>query len=103
MPLPICPAPITPTRRISVRACVSALMGRFPSISSFPDFNLAELGSELRHRFEQVGDEAVIRNLEDRRLFVLVDGDDDLAVFHAGEMLDGARDADRDVELGGDD
>src|ERR1051326_1175479 len=61
---------------------------------------LAELLGELGKRLEQVGDQAVIRNLEDRGLFVLVDGDDHLGVLHAGEVLDGAGDADRDVELG---
>ncbi len=45
------------------------------------------------------GDEAVVGDLEDRRVGVLVDRDDDLRALHAGEVLDGARDADRDVEL----
>ena len=43
----------------------------------------------------EVGDEAVVGDLEDRRLLVLVDGDDDLRVLHPGQMLDRARDADR--------
>ncbi|KAF1854083.1 hypothetical protein Lal_00005300 [Lupinus albus] len=51
----------------------------------------------------RVGDEAVVGDLEDRRLLVLVDGDDDLAVLHAGQMLDGARDADGDIEVRRDD
>ena len=55
---------------------------------------------QLRHDLEQVADQAVIGDLEDRRLLVLVDGDDDLAVLHAGQVLDGAGDADGDVELG---
>src|SRR5690606_33438962 len=33
-------------------------------------------------------------------IFVLVDGDDDLAALHAGQVLNGAGDADRDVEVG---
>jgi hypothetical protein len=48
-------------------------------------------------------DETVIGHLEDRSFLVLVDGDDDLRVLHAGEMLDRARDPDRDVEVGSDD
>src|SRR6185436_7160551 len=40
---------------------------------------------------------------EDRRLRVLVDRDDDLAVLHAGQVLDRARDAGGDVELRRDD
>ena len=59
-----------------------------------------QLRGELRHHLEQVGDQAVVGDLEDRRLLVLVDGDDDLAVLHPRQVLDGARDADRDVELG---
>src|SRR6478752_7295613 len=55
--------------------------------------------SELRQGFEQVGDEAVVGDLEDRGVLVLVDGDDDLRVLHAGEMLDGAGNAAGDVEL----
>jgi hypothetical protein len=35
-------------------------------------------------------------------LLVLVDGDDDLRVLHAGEMLDGAGDPGGDVEFGRD-
>src|SRR5215472_534032 len=61
---------------------------------------LAELLGKLRQRLEQIGNEAVIRDLKDRRLLVLVDGDDHLGVLHAGEMLDGTGDADRDIELG---
>jgi hypothetical protein len=43
--------------------------------------------------------QSVVGNLEDRRLLVLVDGDDDLRVLHAGQMLDGAGNADRDIKL----
>jgi hypothetical protein len=50
-----------------------------------------------------LGDEAVVGDLEDRGLLVLVDRDDDLRALHAGEVLDRAGDGDGDVELGGDD
>src|ERR1043165_4458220 len=60
---------------------------------------LAELGD----RGEQILLEAVVGDAEDRRLGVLVDGDDHLGILHAGEMLDRAADADGDVELGRDD
>jgi hypothetical protein len=60
---------------------------------------VGQLGDDL----EQVGDEPVVRDLEDRRVGVLVDRDDDLAVLHAGEVLDRSRDADGDVELRRDD
>ena len=45
----------------------------------------------------------VFIDLEDGSLSVLVDGDDDLAVLHTGEMLNGARDTNSDVEFGCDD
>ena len=48
---------------------------------------------------KEVRDKPVIGHLEDRRLFVLVDRDDDLAVLHPREVLDRTRDADRDVEV----
>ncbi len=59
-------------------------------------------GSPLHFRqgFEQVGDEAVVGDLEDRCLLVLVDRDDDLRVLHAGQMLDRTGDAAGDVEIG---
>src|SRR5258708_6372960 len=64
---------------------------------------LPELLVELRQDLEQIANETVIGDLEDRRLLILVDRDDDLGILHPGEMLDGARDADRDIELGRDD
>src|SRR5437868_11418907 len=64
---------------------------------------LRQLGIELRYQLEEIADEAVIGNLKDRRLLVLVDRDDDLRILHAGEMLNGAGDTDRDVEIGSDD
>src|SRR5213592_2272580 len=48
--------------------------------------------------FKEVPDNPVIRHLEDRRVFVLVDGHDDFGRAHPGEVLDRARNADRDVQ-----
>src|SRR5688500_2519745 len=59
-----------------------------------------ELVRDLRHRLEEILDQPVVRDRENRRLGVLVDRDDHLAVLHAREVLDRARDADRYVELG---
>src|SRR5262245_50558201 len=70
-----------------------------PPIDTTSRAPLAELLGELRQRLEQIGNEAVVRDLKDRRLLVLVDGDDHLGILHAGEMLDRTRDADRDIEL----
>src|SRR5256885_16059792 len=57
---------------------------------------------EPRYDLEQVADDPVITDLENRRVLVLVDRDDDLRRAHAGEVLDRARDPDRDVERRGD-
>ena len=58
---------------------------------------------QRRNGLKEVRDEAVIRDLEDRCLGVLVDRDDDLRVLHPREMLDRAGDADGDIDFGGDD
>src|SRR5690606_34948379 len=52
----------------------------------------------FRHGGLVVGDPAVVGDLEDRGVGVLVDRDDHLGVLHPGQVLDGARDADGDVE-----
>src|SRR5688500_1458654 len=59
---------------------------------------LGESGQEL----EQVAHHAVVRDLEDVGVRVLVDRDDHLARRHAREVLDRAGDAERDVEVGRD-
>src|SRR4249919_2015036 len=54
---------------------------------------LAERFGQFRNRLIEVRDQAVIGNLENRRVFVLVDRNDHLGILHAGEMLDRAGDA----------
>src|SRR5262245_28781386 len=54
---------------------------------------------QRRHYLEQVADDAVIGDLEDRRFGVFVDGHDGARAFHADDVLDRAGDADRQVEL----
>src|SRR3954451_23586624 len=65
-------------------------------------FSLLDLGSGLREDVEDVPDDAEIRDLKDRRLGILVHGNDDLGCLHAGLLLDGAGDARGDVQLRGD-
>src|SRR3990172_241312 len=48
---------------------------------------------------EEVAHDAVVGDLEDRRLRVLVDGADHLGRPHPRQVLDGARDAEAQVEL----
>src|SRR3546814_4551643 len=114
MPLPICPAPMEPMDLIVVRpsagASCCARWSKMPSVNeagrgAVPTTGGRGCGSaqfllQLGNRHEEVGHEAVFGNLEDRRLLVLVDGDDDLRILHAGEMLDGSGDTDGHVEVG---
>ena len=57
-----------------------------------------ELG-QLRDDLVQVADDAEVGVLEDRRVRVLVDRDDQARALHPDLVLDRAGDADRDVEL----
>src|SRR5258707_894243 len=93
MPLPIWPEPITPTFFI-----MTAISSFYRSDTLFSE--LAERLGQFRNRLIQIRDQAIIGNLEDRRVLVLVDRDDDLRIFHAGEVLDRAGNADRDIKLG---
>src|SRR6478672_453292 len=111
MPLPICPLPMIPILRMGVMSfscgegsvripfapTISSMVIPHAPASSIPC--LFQLGVELWQDGEQIADEAVIGNLEDRGLGILVDGDDDFRIFHAGEMLYGAGNADGDVKL----
>src|SRR5437763_1726052 len=94
MPLPIWPAPITP-----IFLMVSAMIVVRLAPVRLTLAVLAEFGGKLGQRLIEIGDKAIVGDLEDRRLLVLVDRDDHLGILHAGEMLDGARDADRDIEF----
>src|SRR5262245_42547625 len=112
MPLPICPAPITPILRISNAILSERALGRsFTSIMLCCLFyddpqrdttaprshslrrspaHLRELGRQFRQRLVEIGDKPVVGDLKDRRFLVLVDSHDHLRVLHAGEVLDGA-------------
>ena len=50
--------------------------------------------------FEEVAHDTVRGDVENGSFRVLVDGDDALGAFHAGNVLDGAGDAGSDVEVG---
>src|SRR3990172_8270265 len=107
MPVPIWPAPMTPTflmiwgGLISPFGLSADLTAKFMTESpSVPEplfcpravACLLQLGFELRQSLEEVGYEAIVRDLEDRRLAILVDRDDDLGILHAGKVLDRPRD-----------
>src|SRR5690349_17028596 len=62
--------------------------GRLPPFSGTRESaDLLHFGQELRHGLEQVRDQAVVRDLEDRGIRVLVDCDDDLRACHASDVL----------------
>src|SRR5206468_913319 len=58
-----------------------------------------QLADHLGDDLEQIADDAVVRDFEQRRLRIDVDDDDLLRLLHAGEMLDGTADADGQVKL----
>src|SRR5688572_11965511 len=69
-----------------------------------------DVRSAVLERFDQFGQhfvhvahDAEVGDAEDRRLLVLVDGDDVLRALHADHVLRGARDAAGDVDVGLDD
>ena len=55
---------------------------------------------KLRNDDVEVADDAVVRDLEDRRVLVRVDREDLRGVLHAGEVLDRAGDAAADHQRG---
>src|SRR5436190_7088850 len=99
MPFPICPAPITPTDLICIYveyllpkglASLSRPFARGKCISHMQHgaktgksavleaalllfSQLPELGLELGYGLEEIGDQTVIGDLEDRRFLILVD------------------------------
>src|SRR5256885_2266805 len=88
------------SRAIAWIICCSALSSSFMTLGR-PLLlqELLEFLRELRDDLEQIRDDPVVGDLEDRRLRVLVDRDDDLGGPHAGQALDRARDAEPQVEL----
>src|SRR5207244_9156012 len=68
-------------------------------VALFLTSNFAEFSRQFRKRLIQIGDEPNVGHLKDGRLFVLVDGHNDLRILHTGEMLDRAGNPDRDVKL----
>src|SRR6202045_2827551 len=118
IPLPIWPEPITPTFLIMEAILSSHRSGARPAPPHPLCINpgrsplrpatrlnrsllskLAERVGQFGNRLIQIRDQAVIGDLENRRVLILVDRDDHLGILHACEMLDRAGNADRDIEL----
>src|SRR4051794_14787324 len=66
-------------------------------------FALLDQLGELRDDLVHVADDAEVAELEDRRVRVLVDGDDHVRALHADLVLDRPADPERDIELRRDD
>ena len=98
MPVPICPAPMMPMVLISVRHRIAPRQFQRRAVGSQRPA-LASSCSSSGRSGEEVADQAVVGDLEDRRLLVLVDRHDHLRVLHAGQMLDRPRDPHRNVQL----
>ena len=64
---------------------------------------LADQGIELRYGTEQIRDETIVSNLEDRCIGIFVDRDDHLAVLHTGKVLDRTADTNSNVQIRRDD
>src|SRR5882757_3431536 len=62
-------------------------------------FRLLDFFGQYRDHVEQIAHDTVIRDLEDGRLHVLIDGHDGACTLHAHNMLDGAADAERNIKL----
>src|SRR3954447_1049187 len=61
--------------------------------------SLLDLCGESRQDLEQVADNAVVGNLEDRSVLVLVDGDNGLGGSHSGKVLDRSRNSNGDIQI----
>src|SRR5690349_24784831 len=64
---------------------------------------LLDLADQLGDGLFPLGDNAVVGDLEDRLVLVLVDRDDRLRTLHTGEVLNRAGDRDGEVEVRRDD
>jgi hypothetical protein len=71
------------------------------SVTELPSLLLPSLkcADQLGHHLEDVAHHAEVGDLEDRRVPILVDGDDRLRGLHAGPVLNRAGNAQRDIQL----
>src|SRR5450631_301521 len=97
-------------KHAAFRACLRVTVKKSGGPSGGPPFSyeqvrlrcldLLDLGDECGQRRFPRRHQAIVGDLENRSFGVLVDGDDDLRALHAGEVLNGAGQGDREVELG---
>ncbi len=60
---------------------------------------LFQFFSKRGNDFEQIADDAVVGNFENRRVLVLVDRDDRARAFHSHDVLDGSADSQREIQF----
>ena len=72
---------------------------RVISVPQWKPLSFFQFRNHRRHDLEQIADDPVVGDFEDRRLGVLVDRDDRSRALHADEVLNRAGDAERDIEL----
>src|SRR5579864_4352619 len=79
---------------------IAARFSAFGNIAEWSGgFGFFEGFGQRGHDFEDVRDYAVIRDFENRRVGVFVDGDDSARAFHADDVLDRPADAQRKIKL----
>src|SRR5215469_13341247 len=83
-----------PAGTLADHATVIACSGRTSLLPLMP----LDRRRELRHDHVEVADDTQVAEAKDRRVFVLVDGDNQGSGAHAGLVLHRARDAARDVD-----
>src|SRR5688572_15958091 len=83
------------SRAIACTICCSSVRSRSRLLLQ----ELLKFRRERGHHLEEIAHDAVVGDLENGRLRVLVDRHDDLRRAHAREVLDGARHAEAEVEL----
>src|SRR5574341_2259543 len=84
--------------RIFTDFILSVFIREIRGKSSGADFGFLDLFDERGDDVEQVGGHAVVGDLEDGGLGILIDGDDGARALHADDVLDGAGDAQRQVK-----
>src|SRR5687768_10985376 len=60
---------------------------------------LLELSNHRWHDLEQIANDAIVRDLEDRRIAIFINCDDRAGALHADHMLDRTGNAERHVQL----
>ena len=58
-----------------------------------------QLFCQQRHYLVQITNDTIVGDIEDRCILILVDGNDDIGLFHAGNMLDRTGNTDCEVNM----